>query len=713
MKNKNQLYWVVSISILAAGILLMAFLIFENNLAEIPGPLYHRPKLIALLKTVGSFILLGGCFWQSKRLFGENTSRIRMSLVIFVFIVNCILTAILLVGIIDDQTIGFFYHRPVLSAAARVGVFLFILTGPLVFGKYIGKFILWIYSGIAVAIIFSAFVFVLYPKQGVYTDVNHTKSNVFENKKILMIVPHQDDDVNLMGGVIEQFISCGSEVYVAFSTNGDFGGIGQIRLQEAIRCLNLVGVPENHVFFLGYGDLWGDSSVHIYNMPENQPMHSTAGYTATYGLPNHPAFHDGNLYTFGNFLSDMKDLILQCKPEYIFCVDYDSHADHKATSLTAEKAIGRILQENPDYRPIVLKGFCYSTAWTALHDFYAVNIKSTQPTGGDLMKEVNFYRWDQRLRLPVDAQGLSRSIFTTSVYSQFYHYKSQNALSKATMVCNGDKVFWQRSTESLTYQAHVAATSGNAAVVNDFMLHDTADLHKPKDAFGIWIPEETDSVKQITMQLPEKSDIAWVYLYDNPSLEDNIEAATIILDDGKRISTGKLDASGSATKIRIDASNVQSITLEINQFSGTYAGISEIELYEREPAPAFNFIKLMDNQEDFVYDYFMPGDSMELQLYLCGAAPKLLPENYILQVDNDRCRANIEDGHIQVFCPRGQQCILSVSSANGMYQDTVLLHNQFNFISAAQTIENTFVGLLLENGLIYKINALFPHLFSR
>lgn len=709
---KHRDYRLYSALIFAAGIFLLAFLIFETILVQIPGPLYHRPKLISIFKILLSFILLGSCFYQSSKLFGGHRTRTKTALTIFVYIIDCLLIAFLMTEIIGDQTVGIFYHRPRLSAVTKFGVFIPISLSCFVYSKYLEKFILWLYSAIAATMIISAFSFTCFPKYGVYTDVG-TESDVFKNKKVLIIVPHQDDDVNLMGGTIEQFTSRTSEVYVAFTTNGDFHRHGETRLQEAIRCLNSVGVPENHVYFLGYGDQWEDCSVHIYNMPENQPMRSAGGYETTYGLANHPAFHEGNLYTFGNYLSDMKDLILECEPEYIFCVDYDGHIDHRATSLTAEKAIGRILQENPDYRPIVLKGFCYSTAWTAVRDFYSVNIKSTQAPYGEYMEEVNFYRWDQRLRLPMDAQGLSRSIFTTSVYSQLYHYKSQNALSKSTLVCNGDKVFWQRSTESLAYQAHVTATSGESSVVNDFMLHDTKDLYQPKDDFGIWVPDEADSVKQITVQLPKKSDIAWIYLYDNPSLDDNIEAATIILDDGRRIPTGKLDASGCATKIQIDAADVQSVIVEINQSSGSFAGLSEIELYVQEPSPAFNFIKLMDHQEDFVYDYYMSGDSMELQLYRCGAAPELSPENYILQVDNDKCHAEIDGGCIQVFCPRGQQCTLSISDIDGVYQDAVLLHNQFHVISAAQMIENLLVELLLQNGLIYKIHTIFPNLFTR
>ena len=39
-----------------------------------------------------------------------------------------------------------------------------------------------------------------------YTDVEAGKEEFFSSKKVMVLVPHEDDDLNLMGGVIEQYI---------------------------------------------------------------------------------------------------------------------------------------------------------------------------------------------------------------------------------------------------------------------------------------------------------------------------------------------------------------------------------------------------------------------------------------------------------------------------------------------------------------------------
>ena len=105
----------------------------------------------------------------------------------------------------------------------------------------------------------------------------------------------------------------------------------------------------DRVIFLGYGDSLHSLDNHIYNAPENEMIPSQINRTATYGLETHPAFHNGHDYTYGNLYADMKALILECRPDVIYCVDYDPHVDHKACSMLFEKVMGDILRSEPDY----------------------------------------------------------------------------------------------------------------------------------------------------------------------------------------------------------------------------------------------------------------------------------------------------------------------------------------------------------------------------
>lgn len=82
------------------------------------------------------------------------------------------------------------------------------------------------------------------------------ESEFFRDKNVMIIVPHEDDDINLAGGIIEKYIKEGSEVRVVFTTNGDYSRLGELRLEEAINVLAQMGLHEENIFFLGYGDQW-------------------------------------------------------------------------------------------------------------------------------------------------------------------------------------------------------------------------------------------------------------------------------------------------------------------------------------------------------------------------------------------------------------------------------------------------------------------------
>lgn len=117
---------------------------------------------------------------------------------------------------------------------------------------------------------------------------------IFSEKRVLAVVPHEDDDLNLLSGVTGQFTDAGSEVYVVFVSTGDAAGLGEKRVYEAINALSLDGVPEENIIFLGYGDSIPDDGIHIYNAAPNAVTPSLSGRTETYAAPNHEAYREGS-----------------------------------------------------------------------------------------------------------------------------------------------------------------------------------------------------------------------------------------------------------------------------------------------------------------------------------------------------------------------------------------------------------------------------------
>ena len=275
-----------------------------------------------------------------------------------------------------------------------------------------------------------------------YADVETGKEALYSGKRVMLIVPHEDDDLNVLGGVTEEYIRHGSEVFVVFMTNGDFHCAGEIRIAEAIDLYRYLGIPEDHVIFLGYGDHMRTENYHFYNAPLDEVFTSSAGKSATYALDTHPPFRSEHPYTLRNLMQDMKDVILEKKPEIIYCVDFDRHWDHRCCSLLFDRVMGALLKEEPDYSPAVFKGYAYSTAWYAQADFFETNILSTQDFQTSLFgQQPEVYRWSERVRLPVLPGALSRSLPGSELYTELGYYASQGATDHAASVINGDKVF--------------------------------------------------------------------------------------------------------------------------------------------------------------------------------------------------------------------------------------------------------------------------------
>ncbi|MBQ7646550.1 MAG: PIG-L family deacetylase, partial [Clostridia bacterium] len=539
-------------------------------------------------------------------------------------------------------------------------------------------------------------------------------SDIFNHKNVMVIVPNEDDDLNLVSGVIDLFVEGKSEIYPVFVTNGDYEGKGILRINEAIDCWKKIGVEEDNIIFLGYGDQWLENGPHIYNAQPDEKLTSYSGNTKTYGTDTHPAYNNGAEYTHNNLKNDLKSLILEKRPEILFVSDFDEHQDHKAVSMFTEKVIGEILKENTDYKPIVYKGFAYSTAWAAPDDFYSLNAVQTL----NVQKDENVttvYSWDERIRFPVSVSTLSRSAFTSSLYDKLCSYDSQNAKLRAVNIVNGDKVFWQGRTDSILYNALFTTDSGDSALLNDFLLLDSSDIAGGASPYkDVWTPDDvmSDSVRVL---LNEISDIDCIYIYDHPSAEDNITNIKIVFDDGDEIETGKLDPCGAASAVRINKKGVSSFELKIISYEGTSPGITEIEAYKTSDQYTESFFKIIDKDENFVYDYIVESESNDFSIYSNKKLPELSEAGYEVKTDNENCSVKIENGKIRVVCPEGECCLITLKIKNGDLSDTVYLRNVSNCeeskINLSQSMEHFYFKNYITDRKSFKNLSVYHFLF--
>ena len=492
-------------------------------------------------------------------------------------------------------------------------------------------------------------------------------ADFFAEKNVLFIVPHQDDDVALAGGVAEQYVHAGSNVSIVFVTNGDSDDLQERRAREALASTAIMGVAPENIFYLGFGDGWqgmdfGDAHIgHIYNSPDASVVWtSSIGNQETQNTSCIPCYQSVP-YTRENYANSIKALILDLRPDVIYATDYDAHPDHRATSLFFEEAMCQILRENETYRPMVFKGYCYRTVWYSFYDFAdSLNLISTvEPPQRDTEVDMPQYPWAERVRLPLLSTGLHRLLTKTSVYAQLREYPSQGATSQTGAIANGDRVYWQRNTNSLLYHADFLVGQTPAPKLNDFKLMDSANIQSGTADSGI-VPIDAP----VVITLPSPMDIRVLALYDDPRAENQILAGCILLSDGTKVAFDALNNNGSATYIPLPDSTTASLTLQITQWEGT-PGLTEVEAYATDvtaPAEKPAYFLFVDEQDNFVYDYYVNDVSQSFSLYT-------YPHNALVDYDafqitqsgGNACSYTFENGVLTVHCPEGQQCDITVT----------------------------------------------------
>lgn len=408
-----------------------------------------------------------------------------------------------------------------------------------------------------------------------------------ENKKILIIVPHQDDEIHIAGSFIASLKNT-KEVYVLYTTNGDFLFEAKYRYKEAIKSLNRLGkVPKQNVFFLGYSDQAYDQKSHMYNSDENWT--SNKGHKETYAPKG---YKEWNYDRYGvhcafckeNVTRNIKEVIEHVKADVIICVDLDFHPDHIMTSLCFERAMGEILNSKDNtYYPMVLKTFAYENSYFGIKDF------NTQQNNGmkfdfdknGTLKSNPYYRKDTALILSIDKKCYTKNLLRNIIYKAIKCHKSQVLVQHTDSMINADTVYWKRNTRNLLHQSHLSVSSGNVNYLRDFIMADTSDVlngDKKKIQFenGIWIPTKEDDKKEIEIEFDKEEYVSVINIYNGRHNTNFVKNIEIKYNDKKK-----------AVILQEPYINIININEKTNKIiikildSNVTNGFSEIELLEK------------------------------------------------------------------------------------------------------------------------------------
>lgn len=444
-------------------------------------------------------------------------------------------------------------------------------------------------------------------------------SAFFQGRKVLVLVPHEDDEVNLAFGVIDSFVQAGSDVTVAFFTNGDAKTDPAVRNSEAVRAAAALGVAADRLVFLGYGDHISDPP--LYRGEPDAVRHGDAGFTQTYAVGGYTDFHtacfgEPATLTLSHARQDLRTLITTLRPDVLFVTDLDDHVDHVSLSRIFDGVLGQLLSSQNDYRPRVYKGFAYDYAWHGNDDFFAIPLQSAAPAWAHASYSA-CYRWEERVRFVMPGDYLSYTLRGSKLHGVLQSYGSQHAYSKEARLLNGDKVFWERRTDNLALAASVTASSGDAALLHDFLLEGTAD--DPLE--GCWLPDKASAAATATFTWATPQNIHELVFYDAPAPAGDVRAVRVRVNGGEPIPYTLPDGTGLPCRMALDRAQVRTLSVEIVPGGDGPCGLFEIEaLPARDLTP--QWIKLTDANGDFCYELPRPaGTPVTLGLYGYPATP--------------------------------------------------------------------------------------------
>ena len=541
----------------------------------------------------------------------------------------------------------------------------------------------------------------------------------WKDKSVMVIVPHQDDEINLAGATIRNLVNHGITVYVLFCITCDLLEPPSIRVAEGIRSCRLLGVPDENILFLGYCN---EPKVHatlaFYNASDDTVITSSRGETSTYGMPDRPEWcwlmhKTHRAFSRGNFRNDITDVLLTLMPDLIFAVDFDRHPDHRAVSLLFEEAVGNILKR-PDniYFPEIYKGFAYNGSYLGPRDFYkSLNLSGEVKAEGSFSNNLAFdtdfppYNWNERVRLPLPRETVSRTLNGNFLYASVRAHFSQGLLHNAKRIFNSDQVFWRRRTDAVSYNAKFTVSSGDASYLSDFKLADTKDILALPASFdsGTWVPDLHDDKKEVTVTFQKPQEIHCIALYGNAEESSRVLGGTVTLSSGAILSFGPLKKGAKVNYIDLEEpARISWIKVQITKWEGVAAGLTEIQVYaRRQPETLLKIIKLMI-RDTFAYDYWVQNEKeLSLQLYCHDSSgvrvyEDTLPSGYKLTCINQK---NYILNGLTVIPEAGfKQAIIRIESVSdpSLYDQIVI--RKISYL--------TFVKLKITQGLDVIMNRL-------
>ena len=208
---------------------------------------------------------------------------------------------------------------------------------------------------------------------------------ITKDDRILILAPHPDDETIGAGGVIQKALKANAAIKVVWLTNGDNNELafivykkrivfsknellhlGEVRRQEAIAAMKVLGLRDDQMAFLGYPD-FGTLEVFKRYWGDTKPFKSMLTRVRNVPYQDSPSYNA--LYVGESILNDLRKILKDFQPTKIFTtLPSDINADHRAAHLFLQVALWDL--ENKIPPPECYSFLVHSAKWPVPRGFH-------------------------------------------------------------------------------------------------------------------------------------------------------------------------------------------------------------------------------------------------------------------------------------------------------------------------------------------------------
>lgn len=427
-------------------------------------------------------------------------------------------------------------------------------------------------------------------------DFDYPNQVLARGKKILILAPHNDDEVLMCAGVIAHSLANNADIKVVLVTNGDHKGrkMALTRMKETFKAMTYLGLDKKQIVFMGYGDTGKESNSflrRLYYAETDTTLIPSGVGEETYGFLEVQEYHYQKYgahgrYDRATFRNDLESIIKDFDPDHIFVSSlYETHPDHAMLNKFAVESIIALKRKNPEFSPIMHEYLVHSQD---SDDYWPVRDTQRSPlvpfTKPSTLDSHTLLDWSARERftVPLAMQSLPRS--KNQKYTAISKYRSQRPSRNHKYLYSyvkRDEIFWKKDFSNIAFLATVNVSSENALnhqlgvkVIDGFI-----DGH-PRFPDHEWATQGETVGAWVRLSWNQKYLVNRIALYGHPGPQNNIMSALLEFSDGSSLQVGPLPSSGSKYEIEFVPKIIQWVKLTIQTANGEYTGLSEFEVYQ-------------------------------------------------------------------------------------------------------------------------------------